>query len=421
MNILVSKPDSLGDQIIVAGLIQQLSEEYPEATVVWHVRHPMQVVGSILPDVKIFEPDLTKSPREESARFDQTISKGIVILPLPIDPCAYWTAETETTLNWWLGFLREQAWDLAITTLRNRTWLSDLSAIATQAPRRIALTKTMAWQSYAETLRQDLNLAGDFYTEEIEFSREETEYESYAKLFATCSSKSDPKQINLNIPESEVLPPKTVLFAPGVGFHDLRSWPIDKWIHLSQLLGEREWSVSWIQGPGDDRFYANHPIPTEERICFDPNDLPELAAFINAADALVCNDSAYVHLSAAIGTPTLAFYGCGQNGRFIPNRGNVKVIQGMTIEAGSQWHNHCDIWASIREIPMDITLQAFNDLTEKGDTSLITVPIGIENAPEALRDPNTRAQFLDNYQQDFWDSWSRAQAKRRESLKSQYS
>ena len=421
MKILVSKPDSLGDQIIAAGLIQQLSEEYSEATIVWHVRHPMQVVSSILPGVEIFEPNLAKAPQEEFERFNQTFSKGIVILPLPIDPCAYWTAETETTLNWWLGFLREQTWDLTITALRNRTWLSDISAIATQAPRRIALTKTRAWQSYAETLRQDLNLESEFYTEEIEFTREETEYESYTRLFSSCSSKSDPKRIILNIPAPEDLPPKTVLFAPGVGFHDLRSWPIDKWIHLSQLLGEKGWSVSWIQGPGDDRFFANHPIPMEQRIYFGPDDLPALAASIKAADALVCNDSAYVHLSAAIGTPTLAFYGCGQNGRFIPNRGKVKVIQGMTIEAGSQWHNHCDIWASIREIPMDITLQAFNDLTEKRDTSYITIPIEIENAPEALRDPNTRAQFLDDYQQGFWENWSRSQAKRRESLKSQYS
>jgi len=417
MKILVSKPDSLGDQIIVAGFVQQLAKEHPTAQIIWQVRAPMQVVSSILPNVRLFEPDFEKTPADETKRLDENAHSGITILPLPIDPCADWTTETDHILDWWIRFLKNQEWDLSITALRNRTWLSELSAVATHATRRLALAKTNAWQSFAEPLRTDLHLHHDFHTEEVAFSYEESEYESYARLFAACSAKHYTNSIRLTYPKAEQFQQKTVLLAPGVGFHHLRSWPIDKWIHLSELLSDKGWNVSWIQGPGDERFYLHHPIPSEKRIIFGPNDLPKLASAIDAANALVCNDSSYAHLGAAIGTPTLAFYGCGQKKRFVPNRGKVKVIQGETIEAGSQWHNHCDIWASIREIPMNETLQAFDALIDRDDTTLVSIPIDIADAPEELKNPNTRTQFLDNYQKEFWESWSRVQTERRNALK----
>jgi len=421
MKILVSKPDSLGDQIIVAGLIQQLAEEHPDASVIWQVRHPMQVVRSILPNVSLFEPDLAKPAKAEADRFQQELTQGITMLPLPIDACADWSSNIETTLSWWIEFLRSQNWDLAITALRNRTWFSEITAIATAAPKRITLEKTNAWQPLAETLKQDLGFEGSFYTDEIEFSSEDNEYESFTRLFSVVSSQSDPKGIHLDYPKSEAFPTKTVLFAPGVGFQPLRSWPIDKWIHLSQLLTEKGWTVSWIEGPGDDKFYVNDPIPENQRVRFGSNDLPKLASTIEAAEVLICNDSSYAHLSAAIGTPTLAFYGCGQDQRFIPNRGRVKVIQGTTIEAGSQWHNHCDIWASIRKIPMDSTLEAFQDLTENGNISRVEVPIEVPNVPEELKNPATRNQFLDEHQRTFWENWSIEQATRRAAIKGQSS
>ena len=413
MKILISKPDSLGDQIIAAGFIQQLRNQYPDAKILWHTREPMKVVQSILPDVALFQADFKSSPSEAVDEFDSLKASGIILMPVPIHPWADWDEKMQPALDWWLEFLQSQTWDIALTVLRNRTWLADISTLATNAPVRLGLKKTNAWQPLADSLRDDMSMTGPYYTEEINFAPYDTEYETYAKLFARCSSFHDIHHIQLDIPEYSKSSEKSVLFAPGVGGHVQRSWPIDKWIHLSQLLSEEGWNVLWIQGPGDERFFHNHPIPEKQRRVFDANQLPQLASAIASADAFVCNDSSYVHLAAAIGTPTLAFYGCGQHGRFIPSRGNVKAIQGVTIEAGSQWHDHCDIWASIREIPTEVAIEAFRSLTDRHDTSRVEVAIDIPNPPPELMDAENRQSFFDDFQRRHWKTWSDNQANRR--------
>jgi heptosyltransferase III len=64
--------------------------------------------------------------------------------------------------------------------------------------------------------------------------------------------------------------------------------------------------VTW--GPGEQALAAQTAAQVEGAMLAPPTDLDQLAALMRAACLTVCNNTGPMHLSVAVGTPTLAFF-----------------------------------------------------------------------------------------------------------------
>jgi heptosyltransferase-2 len=100
-----------------------------------------------------------------------------------------------------------------------------------------------------------------------------------------------------------------VAFAPGaVG--PGKAWPPERYAELARLLAAKGVSV-WVLGGPNEKTIATAICERGGTTVRDltGNDLRNAIIALKAADAAVTNDSGLMHISAAIGTPTVAIFG----------------------------------------------------------------------------------------------------------------
>lgn len=110
-----------------------------------------------------------------------------------------------------------------------------------------------------------------------------------------------------------ILPPDCVVLAPGGARNlarddHLRRWPIERFRLLAQRLIAAGRPVVLAGGPGDvwaAQALAGLPLTS----LIGQTSLLELAAVLDAADAVVCNDSGILHLAALTGAGLVALFG----------------------------------------------------------------------------------------------------------------
>lgn len=107
-----------------------------------------------------------------------------------------------------------------------------------------------------------------------------------------------------------------ILLHPGAN-HEARQWPLEHWIGLINILRADDHDVFWVNPPGEK---------APEGIDVFSGSLVETAKIITDSRLLIGCDSMSVHLSVALGTPSLAIFGSqdpeltkpyGPNGYFI--------------------------------------------------------------------------------------------------------
>ena len=95
-----------------------------------------------------------------------------------------------------------------------------------------------------------------------------------------------------------------IIIHPGSG-SPYKNWPIENFITLAERLQDKGHSVIWSVGPAEQE-RLNHDPPGPTLQC---DSLTDLAAHLAAAKLYIGNDSGISHLAAAVGTPTVAFFG----------------------------------------------------------------------------------------------------------------
>ena len=100
-----------------------------------------------------------------------------------------------------------------------------------------------------------------------------------------------------------------VAFAPGaVG--PGKAWPPERYAELARLLTQAGTSVWVLGGPNEKSIAAAiRERGGEHARDLTGNDLRNAIIALKASDAAVTNDSGLMHISAAIGTPTVAIFG----------------------------------------------------------------------------------------------------------------
>jgi len=367
MRILVSKPDSLGDQLIIAGWLQALTDAVPEGTVVWHVQAGLEVVASILVGAEVFRPSLDTAPGLEADRLRREHPKGLVMVPFPLHAFSEWSGDTDVRLTWWTAFLQAQSWDVAVAAIGNRTWVAEVTVAVSRAPLRIGAKANASRQTPVNLAGHLLSAHAPTFHQELPFDVEAPEGDSLVQLLRAIGlplpEEAQPRLRERPLPVRD----QRILLAPGVGGPPHRAWPANGFLTLAENLEAAGWAVGWIEGPGDRAFLepirarSSRPVHS-----FAPDDLGHLVDLLRASAGLVCNDTAYAHLAAIVGTPTVAIYGGGQRSRFHPRIGSVKVVQAVPPCSGCQWHCVYGAFPCISDLPVERVLNATLELLKGG-------------------------------------------------------
>ena len=130
----------------------------------------------------------------------------------------------------------------------------------------------------------------------------------------------------------------------------IRSWPLDRWAGLVEGLKAEPrfdgWRFMMVGGPGDRDAAAPSLAAAGDRgiDCVGQSDILASAAAIRRAALFVGNDSGLMHVSAAVGTPTLGVFGpsewwhkapWGERGRIVaaaPERGTFAPIEVLGVD-----------------------------------------------------------------------------------------
>ena len=110
------------------------------------------------------------------------------------------------------------------------------------------------------------------------------------------------------------------VICPGARQH-YKQWPIERFAEIAKRIHDTTGWAGRVCGAGADAPLCRQLIelarvPLENRA--GSTSLIELALLIKNARLLVTNDSAAVHIGAAVGTPTICVLGGGHFGRFLP-------------------------------------------------------------------------------------------------------
>ena len=95
-----------------------------------------------------------------------------------------------------------------------------------------------------------------------------------------------------------------------------KNWPLEK---FRAIAGRLPLPARWCAGEDDP------PLPDAVRI----PDLYDLACFVARAALYIGNDSGVTHLSAAVGTPTLAIFVASDPTVWAPRGDHVRVVQSL--------------------------------------------------------------------------------------------
>ena len=106
---------------------------------------------------------------------------------------------------------------------------------------------------------------------------------------------------------------------PG-GKWEVKRWPVDYYADLARVLMERQgYRIVVICGPGEEAYQRALRSQLGSRAAYVPAlAIRETAALIEALDALVVNDGGIMHVSVAVGTPTVGIFGSSEPDIWFP-------------------------------------------------------------------------------------------------------
>ena len=281
--IALVKPSALGDVIHTLPVLDALRQRFPEARITWIVN-------------KSFAPLLLGHPAlDETLPFDrQGLKKGF-----------------RQALSASLAFakqLRRRRFDLVLDL--QGLLRSGLMAAATGAARRVGLS----------TAREGSRL---FYTDLIVIPKDCVEHavDRNWRMAEALGVGHLPKRFFVPIPDDarewadrQLLSyPRPWLFF-GVGARWLtKRWPPESFAILAQRAQRQFGGTAFFIGAADETPLAQQVIAKLGGVARDftgQTTLPQLAALLQRADAMISNDTGPLHLAAALGRPIVAPYTC---------------------------------------------------------------------------------------------------------------
>ena len=182
-----------------------------------------------------------------------------------------------------------------------------------------------AWTGIPHRLGFDRDGDGFAHTVKVPCSRRGHQVEEYFELAASCGAPGRPGPLVV-VPGEEAAREAEhiladpafgtgpfLLVAPGGGVNPktrlvAKRWPAESYVELIKRF-RADFNVVLVGGPSDARVNSDVAASTGVRDITGKTSLPALYALSRKAAAFVGNDSAPMHLAAAAGVPTVAFFG----------------------------------------------------------------------------------------------------------------
>jgi ADP-heptose:LPS heptosyltransferase len=233
-----------------------------------------------------------------------------------------------------------------------------------------------AWTGIPHRVGLDRGGDGFGHTVRVPPPEKVHQVEEYFALARACGAAGEPRRMLVEpgeeaTREAEHLTASwpedgrpVILMAPGGGVNaktrmELKRWPVENFCGLIKIM-KKDYNVILVGGPGDAALTALMAAEAGVVDLAGKTSLPALYALMTRAAAFVGNDSAPMHLAAAAGLPTVAFFGptdeglngpwatrslvlsadeacrpCYKDG-FFPDCDHRRCLTGVTAEAAAQ-------------------------------------------------------------------------------------
>ncbi|MFC1559391.1 glycosyltransferase family 9 protein [Gemmatimonadota bacterium] len=149
---------------------------------------------------------------------------------------------------------------------------------------------------------------------------------------------------------------RLIVLLPGAK-HAPKEWPLFHFAELARLI-ELGGDTPVVVVPPDNRELGSVLQDMEESVILaEPvPDIMELASLLATADGVVANDSGPMHLSAALGTPTVGLFGPTSPDLGFTPRGNrvTHIYRGVSCSPCSK-HGQRVCWKRERHCMLDMT------------------------------------------------------------------
>lgn len=182
-----------------------------------------------------------------------------------------------------------------------------------------------AWAGVPNRVGFDRGGDGFAHTVKVPRLGRRHQVEEYFDLARACGAAGDPGSLAVApgeeaeaeaehfLSEPPFADSAPVLVAPGGGVNpktrmEAKRWPADRYVELVDIL-KPDYGVALVGGPSDAALNAGVAAATGVADLTGKTSLPALYLLFKKARAFIGNDSAPMHLAAAAGTPTVAFFG----------------------------------------------------------------------------------------------------------------
>lgn len=302
MRILALVPGGIGDQILFFPTLDDLKRNYPEAeidvVVEPRAKGAYRVSGSV----------------EEVLTFDFKDRNG------PAD------------FGNLLGIVRDREYDAALTL--GRRWSVALLLWMTGIPTRIGYSA---------------NATNWFLTQTVPLKTEQYAAAMYHDLLQGFGINTPCPDLAVSVPKPDIQWAETQQQRLGTtetgyilihgGSSQLavskginKIYPVEKWQQIIEDIQRKQpdLPIVMLKGPEDEQFIAQMMQFRPDLKVTSPGDIGKLAAMIAGANLMLCTDSAPMHLSVAVGTPTIALFGPTDAQKLLPESEKYIGIQSPT-------------------------------------------------------------------------------------------
>ncbi|MFL5342693.1 MAG: glycosyltransferase family 9 protein [Gemmataceae bacterium] len=272
--IALLKPSALGDIVHSLPVLHALRVRFPQAEITW-------VVNCAYAGLLTGQPDLTAALAFDRRR--------------PLRAAVFLARE-----------LRRRRFDLVIDL--QGLFRTGLMAAVSGAPRRVGLSSA----------REISRLA---YTDVIDDSSELHAVERYWRVVEALGVGDLPREFHLTIADADrawaeerlaVLPRPWLFVATGSRWRTKR-WPPEHFATLAARCQQKYGGGTILIGAPDEAELSRgvaERLPGPTLDLTGRTSLPQLAAVLAQADAMLANDTGPLHLAAALGRPVVAPYTC---------------------------------------------------------------------------------------------------------------
>jgi len=164
---------------------------------------------------------------------------------------------------------------------------------------------------------------------------------------------------------------------PTIGIHpggkwEVKRWPVRHFVELSSRMIERLGArIVVLCGPGEEPFRDEMRNRLGVRAVYAPTlPIRDMAALIDALDAMVVCDGGIMHLSVAVSTPTVGIFGSSEPDIWFPYEAFGPYEPAWIPITCRPCHSHvCDHLSCLERLSVGAVEQRLLDVLGAGETS----------------------------------------------------